>query len=1254
MMKISFFLRLLPLFSCGFPLLAIADESYPSISYEYSDYGDCTAITNELGAKSTYAYDDYHRCTSYTEPLTVNSTGTVQTSRRWDWVYDRDIEGVGLHPASSHTSHEWRLQTEPAYDVDGHRPMTARMHDVNNRVTQETTGLIATGPISWLTGPETESHWYTYNKNGDKETHRAQLTQNTTQLTTFGYDIRNRVESTTEEQGNRITSYKYDYEGNKTQVTFPDQYTQKWSLYDAFGQAGKFVDERGNETDLSYYPWGPMKKLYQVTTYCRTDSGSLKPQLTVFNRDWLGRPRDVQFPDSTHELSTYEFEQLSTWTTRKGQVKRISYDARGREIFHTWDNEAAPRIDRGWDNANRLLQVWNKFSHVAYTYDAAGQIETEASSVSGARPSGYSSDVIRSTSYERYPNGEPWMIYCPSSFTAAIVRAYTARGQLQRVGYLPGSSLAAAVVLPALATYSYRADGKVDSQTALNGLATQFGYDQRGYPDMVRHYRAANNQTLATRDYLPRDSRDRITGWSKGTNNSGNAMENGRGDCFAYDEEGQLTNAWHDASSSSSPTPSPTASPTPTGTPTSTPIPTATPNGRTNTTVSSAPSSRNPSQEGEAASFTATIGILEGGGVPEGTVIFSADGIDFSTKPLSALRATSDGISTLSVGNHQIKATFSPDANSHFDGSSDDSLTQEVQDAPPSPSYGSAYVSISTLPESLHTKKCAQTVTLNVKMQNTGDLVWHPGTVRLVPINAASGWSPPLIQLDRTVAKDETVTFTSSMTLPPDAEQYPLQYMLEAAEKFFGEPTALKNIQVSCPEQLSVDFSAQNPPPDYEFGEVFQYDEMGNRKQTNTLSNRGQVVFTRSDNGLNQYTSWGTDFISHDQNGAMFKEGYIQDGEFNALNQPVRLHYAGMPADKSVYFGYDPLGRCVKRWTGTSANPASNPATYFYYDGWNLIQEGPNEATPSRIYVHGARVDEIVADYTYPSGGSSSGQWNYHHYDAQGNAILLTNSSGNIIEQYSYDAFGKPYFYRADGTQITNDLNAYGNRFLFQGREFLADLQLYDFRFRLYHPELGRFIQPDPKQYDAGDYNLYRFCHNDPVNKTDPMGLLSFSGTAEYQRLVPVLGSNIPQWLTVGTLAVNFTTSGNFSNADAASHVVAAGVLGALKGRTDTSVAVKQAGKALTANLNIDYYIIAARYNALERQHTFGADGSKTKGLLEQGGFWDKAQKTWAGGIGDFLGRWRLERSLNQGLQGARAEQSGTWDHKGGDHDVPW
>jgi hypothetical protein len=29
----------------------------------------------------------------------------------------------------------------------------------------------------------------------------------------------------------------------------------------------------------------------------------------------------------------------------------------------------------------------------------------------------------------------------------------------------------------------------------------------------------------------------------------------------------------------------------------------------------------------------------------------------------------------------------------------------------------------------------------------------------------------------------------------------------------------------------------------------------------------------------------------------------------------------------------------------------------------------------------------------------------------------------------------------------------------------------------------------DEKLFDAGDYNLFRYCHNDPIDFTDPMGL---------------------------------------------------------------------------------------------------------------------------------------------------------------------
>ena len=185
-----------------------------------------------------------------------------------------------------------------------------------------------------------------------------------------------------------------------------------------------------------------------------------------------------------------------------------------------------------------------------------------------------------------------------------------------------------------------------------------------------------------------------------------------------------------------------------------------------------------------------------------------------------------------------------------------------------------------------------------------------------------------------------------------------------------------------------------------------------------------------------------------------------------------------------MYFGYDPLGRCVKRWVSPSSNFFLG-ATYMYYDGWSIIQEGDNVSSPTRLYVQGNRVDELEVTFNVVTS-----QYGFHQYDARGHCILTTDISGNMMEEYDYDAWGKPHFY-SGSSWWSWDLgySEFGNRFLFTGREWLSDLGVYDYRNRLYHPELGRFLQPDPKEFAAGDYNLYRYCHNDPVNKNDPFGL---------------------------------------------------------------------------------------------------------------------------------------------------------------------
>ena len=97
------------------------------------------------------------------------------------------------------------------------------------------------------------------------------------------------------------------------------------------------------------------------------------------------------------------------------------------------------------------------------------------------------------------------------------------------------------------------------------------------------------------------------------------------------------------------------------------------------------------------------------------------------------------------------------------------------------------------------------------------------------------------------------------------------------------------------------------------------------------------------------------------------------------------------------------------------------------------------------------------------------------------------DGGGNLIEKYTYDAFGMPTI--TDWNGNARSQSAYGNRFMFTGREWISELGIYDYRNRFYHPGLGRFLQKDPLGLAAGDANLFRYCGGDPVNRNDPSGL---------------------------------------------------------------------------------------------------------------------------------------------------------------------
>jgi RHS repeat-associated protein len=245
---------------------------------------------------------------------------------------------------------------------------------------------------------------------------------------------------------------------------------------------------------------------------------------------------------------------------------------------------------------------------------------------------------------------------------------------------------------------------------------------------------------------------------------------------------------------------------------------------------------------------------------------------------------------------------------------------------------------------------------------------------------------------------------------------------------------------------------------------TYTLDNAGNRRSVN-----GQSY---SPNVINQYTSAagypvtnGSEHEISDYYG--FHYVYMRDQEL------IKVTVPGLTYD----LAYDALGRCVRRTFNNSIT------TYYIYDGDKPILEYNANNALVGFNLYGKGVDEIVERGAY--GTDNQWHWYFLNQDHEGSVTHLTDADGNVIERYRYDVFGAPLFYNGSGTQIW--ASAYGNRFLFTGREY-GGAWMYEYRARMYHSGLGRFMSEDPKLFDAGDYNLFRYCHNDPIDFTDPMG----------------------------------------------------------------------------------------------------------------------------------------------------------------------
>ncbi|MBO7254124.1 MAG: hypothetical protein J6V36_02350, partial [Clostridia bacterium] len=255
----------------------------------------------------------------------------------------------------------------------------------------------------------------------------------------------------------------------------------------------------------------------------------------------------------------------------------------------------------------------------------------------------------------------------------------------------------------------------------------------------------------------------------------------------------------------------------------------------------------------------------------------------------------------------------------------------------------------------------------------------------------------------------------------------------------------------------------------------------------------------------------------------------------------------------------------------------------YILDGSTIIGEkrtrtGENPMTETLYYIYDDKGE--LAGFTY------NGTPYYYGKNIQGDIVSIYDANADLVVRYTYDAWG-------NGTGITGTLaSTIGeiNPFRYRGYYFDSESGCYYLISRYYDPVTGRFVTPDAvdvlgiEQANLGQYNLFAYCLNDPVNRVDEDGNWSWKKVLKVVAAVAVV--------TVAVAAVAAVTAGTGGAAGAALCAASGALKGAAIGAVKGAVSGAISGGATSA---IKHRITTGSWKGAGKAALNGAiDGAKS------------------------------------------------------------
>ncbi|MFI2813269.1 LysM peptidoglycan-binding domain-containing protein, partial [Microbulbifer sp. JSM ZJ756] len=488
-----------------------------------TEYGVATGVFGETGLvrpETTYGYDVQDNQVSVTDARGYNTSRDFNALGMMTWENDNRT-GITYH-------HYDRLGNETKM-VDQLGNETSKRYDTAGRLVEEING-------------EGDLKRYTYDAFGRRVSMSVVDTVGSLgeRTTSFVYDNRDRLVKQTDAGGNEL-NFGYDNRDNRThswdiandltrqeydglnRVTLTEYEGVNGNLvtetrqYDAYGNLIAEKDAEGRVTSHEYGAFG--RKIATI------DQGGRK---VAYEYDEFGNQVREYRPVTTSAINT----GLWNFGFDGAELSREDFRFEFGKLYRSWDlfgtsgtsYSSGPDIHREYDDAGRLLTVWDKKTDIAttYQYDEMGNRMSEV--VAEVDVNGDPTKTLRNISYDYDETGQ--MSRWHDSVTGQHLNyLWDAAGNQKRV-YTDVGYAGEAV------NHWYNYDGANRVTQMLDGQAgdiiSGFTYDGLGQRATWN-----NGEAIVTYDY-------NLSGWVKSaswTDPSNGAMHS----TWQYDADGNIS-----------------------------------------------------------------------------------------------------------------------------------------------------------------------------------------------------------------------------------------------------------------------------------------------------------------------------------------------------------------------------------------------------------------------------------------------------------------------------------------------------------------------------------------------------------------------------------------------------------------------------------------------------------------------------------------------------------------------------------------